>query len=105
VIAPSPTFHGRADDKRQARRTKVFLLAQVAGDGTETLRRVHVLDISAQGARLHARSVSDPGGKVELVVGGKRQPASIVWVDHPTFGIRFATPLTDERLHGIVAAG
>ena len=102
-MGTSQTGSGRADDKRQSRRTKVFLVAAVSDDRTDAPRRAHVLDISADGARVHAHSAADAGAMVDLMVGGAAQQAAVVWVDHPNFGVRFQPPLSDERLGRIVA--
>lgn len=77
------------DDRRGAKRTKVFLLGTIAPAELEG-SRAHVLDISASGARVHAEQEQVVGTELTLTVEEIEARGNVEWVDGKRFGMSFA---------------
>ena len=88
--------NGRAEP-----RLKVFRLGQARADGLPF--RVHVLDVSKLGARLHASQAPGPGIRITLDCASVSASGTVRWVDARRFGIRFDKPLVQSELATIVA--
>lgn len=93
----------RVADHRSEPRLKVFRIGRAQAGGTEF--KVHLLDISAQGARLHAGQALGPGIRMTLTCSAVRTTGEVRWVDASRAGIRFDVPLIASELDTIVAAG
>lgn len=84
------------EDKRDTRRQRLLLTAQMAfADGT---REVHLLNISATGAKLDCEVAPSQDEAVTLICGGLRVPGRVAWVDELRFGVAFDTPIDAKQL-------
>ena len=82
--------------KRAAKRSRVFLAAQVdAGAG---LLDAHIRDISRSGALVEADVALQPGHRIELNCGKTKLSAHVAWAHSGWFGVKFDTPLMMSRL-------
>ena len=82
--------------KREPRRSRVFLCAQVnAGHGPVAAR---IRDISRTGALLESDFAPGGGDTLELVCGATTLRARVAWADRGWFGVEFDIPLTVDQL-------
>jgi hypothetical protein len=82
--------------KREPKRSRVFLVAQVdSGSGPMQAR---VRDISRSGALLEADRLPENGARVRLTCGGANLDARVVWAQDGRFGVEFETPLLVGKL-------
>ena len=82
--------------KRETKRSRVFLVAQVdTGSGPVEAR---VRDISRSGALLEADRLPDKGARVRMTCGGARLDARVAWAEDGRFGLEFETPLLVGKL-------
>jgi len=87
--------------KREPRRSRVFLCAQVnAGHGPVAAR---IRDISRTGALLESDFAPGGGDTLELVCGATTLRARVAWADRGWFGVEFFIPLAAGDL--VDAAG
>ncbi|MBA2920521.1 hypothetical protein GON01_02305 [Sphingomonas sp. MAH-20] len=89
-------------DGRAEPRLKVFRLGRARADGVPF--KVHILDVSKLGARLHASQAPDLGIRITLDCASVSASGTVRWVDARRFGIRFDKPLVQSELATIVAA-
>ncbi len=82
--------------KREPKRTRVFLVAQVdSGDGPFEVR---IRDISRSGALVESDGLHQPGASVRLTCGGALIDARVAWAEDGWFGLDFETPLLVGKL-------
>jgi hypothetical protein len=98
MASQRPDRDGRAEP-----RLKVFKLGQAQTDGVAF--KVHLLDVSEHGARLHASAAPARGIRITLTCASVRTSGMVRWVNARRFGIRFDKPLVESELATIVAAG
>jgi len=91
----NPLSHPRA-----APRYKVFEPASIECRGRRA--RAHILDLSAQGARLHCLEPLAIGGWVDLQCDHFRTSGRIVWGRERRFGVEFNSPLPDAYLRRVI---
>ena len=72
---------------RAATRHKIFAPTSLTGAGGEM--RVHLLNVSATGALVHASMPPASGHRVQIRIGAEMVRAQIVWVDGARFGVVF----------------
>ena len=85
----------------RATRHKVFLPAELIGpDGTT---RVHILNLSATGALIHADAPPMTGATVRLSCGAIGWGARVMWSQGKRFGIMNQVPLTIAQTATLVA--
>jgi hypothetical protein len=85
---------------RQERRLKVFFPAtMIAREGGS--RRVHVLDLSRGGARLHVGDAMAPDEVVVLDLFGSSHSAKVAWASAKQVGVRFIFGLSGAELSAI----
>jgi len=96
VAFQQPRADGRAEP-----RLKVFKLGRAETAGLDF--KVHLLDISRLGARLHASQAPDRGHRIRLTCSSVSTSGTVRWVDARRFGIRFDKPLVPAELATIVA--
>jgi len=97
---------GRApSDQRDqaARRFKTFWPTEMRRVNEQ--HRVHVLNISRTGAKIHAREAMDINQTLEIVIGGERRGATVRWKLGQTFGIVFDEPISDDIVFNNLIAG
>jgi hypothetical protein len=82
-------------------RLKVFKLGLAKAGGVQF--KVHLLDVSARGARLHAGQVPDRGIRITLDCSSVSASGTVRWVDARRFGIRFDKPLVPHEIATILA--
>lgn len=95
----------RDEDVRHLRakpRSKLFQPTELC-DAAGAIRRAHLLDLSATGALVHATEPPQPGGMIQLTLGGTPRSCHVMWVEDRRFGVRFRTPLTDAQVADILA--
>ena len=90
-------------DSRSEARLKVFRLGRGQANGLEF--KVHLLDVSARGARLYAGHAFSTGLRMTLACSTVTASGEVRWVDASRFGIRFDVPLVPSELDAIVEAG
>jgi hypothetical protein len=88
-------------DGRTEPRLKVFKLGRAQAGGVQF--KVHLIDVSARGARLHADEAPDRGIRIELTCSSVCASGMVRWVDARRFGIRFDMPLMPSELETILA--
>lgn len=94
---PNPHHAQRAHPRH-----KLFQPAEVRTAGGAA--RVHLLDISPGGARLHAADGLAPGTRVVLHFAGERQSATVAWANGAKCGVRFCFPLRDDQIAAALCA-
>ena len=97
-MSSAPPFSAEAA-ARAGRRLKVFLPATLEGGPVE---RIHILNISANGALCHADDSPESGTQVNLASAGLIIAARVVWRDGQRFGIRFARSIDEAQIAMIV---
>jgi hypothetical protein len=93
-----PQRNGRAEQ-----RLKVFRLGLADAGGAPF--KVHLLDVSASGARLHTGTAPDRGIHVTLTCSSVSASGTVRWVDASRFGVRFDKPLVPSELATILGKG
>lgn len=84
-------------------RQKIFELAEAHTPLGAT--RVHVLDLSRGGAKLHFASRSpDIGATVVLNWAGRRRSGRVCWAGDRKCGICFSVPLSEDEVSELVSA-
>ena len=82
--------------KREQKRSRVFLVAQVdSGRGPDEAR---IRDISRSGALLESKTEQQAGTTVRLTCGGTNLDARVAWAEDGCFGLEFKTPLLVGKL-------
>ncbi|WP_419827572.1 PilZ domain-containing protein [Sphingomonas sp.] len=84
------------EDKRDSRRQRLLLTAQM--DFEDGTRDVHLLNISATGAKLDCEAAPSHGEAVTLICGGLRVAGHVAWIDEMRFGIAFDMPIDAKQL-------
>jgi hypothetical protein len=84
------------EDKRDTKRQRLLLTAQL--EDVHGLRDVHLLNISATGAKIDAEETPVQGDPVTLIVGGLRVAGRVAWVDEHRFGVSFDMPIDARQL-------
>ena len=79
------------DDKRHTPRERLLLTAQM--EFSDGLRDVHLLNISALGAKLDCEQTPTPDERVTLICGGLRVAGMVAWIDEHRFGVSFDKPI------------
>jgi hypothetical protein len=82
--------------KRDEKRSRVFLAAQVDSGAGRTDARIR--DISTTGALLESDDPPRAGDNVRVECGTTVLEAHVVWVERGWFGVEFDTPLLVTRL-------
>lgn len=82
--------------KREPKRSRVFLLAQVDSGGGPVEARIR--DISRSGALLESKSPQQAGARVRMSCGGVHVDGRIAWAEEGCFGVEFETPLLAGKL-------
>ena len=83
-------------EQREHRRQRLRLAGElITGSGT---RRVHILNLSPEGAQLDADEAPAMGEAVRLCRGAIDAPGTVVWIDEHRFGITFAEPILPELI-------
>lgn len=94
---------GHVLQPRSPQRYKVFQPGEMTVGGVA--HRIHFLDISEVGARVHSAEVSpqvDDEVVIHCVFALGR--ARVTWVKNAYFGVQFATPVLSSTIQGIVEA-
>lgn len=96
---------GAPSDQREqaARRFKTFWPTEMRTVNEQ--HRVHVLNISRTGAKIHAREAMDTNQKMEIMIGGECRGATVRWKLGQTFGIVFDEPICDDTVFNSLIAG
>ena len=81
---------------RAARRLKLFQPTELRTG--EARCRVHLLDLSATGALIHAAAPPARGASVLLACAGSLREARVMWVDGQRLGVSFRSTLTNADL-------
>jgi hypothetical protein len=82
--------------KREERRSRVFLSAQVdCGTG---LTEARIRDLSATGALLESDAPPEAGKNIRVQCGQTLLDARVAWAERGWFGVEFETPLLVNRL-------
>jgi hypothetical protein len=71
-------------------------------NGSDQLR-VHLLDLSANGARVHHAVPPARGAIVKLDCAGRMRSARVAWVAQSRFGVTFTMPLTSGEIDDTLA--
>lgn len=101
LVSKALTTGARAlADHRRSPRSKVFLLTEVIVKGASL--RVHILDLSVSGSKLHTPAAPLWDGRVYLVLNGELVAGIVVWSNADRFGLRFLAKISSERLANIV---
>jgi hypothetical protein len=87
--------------KRVAKRVKVFQPAMLVADGRA--RRVHLLDVSAAGALVHAQEPVAKGAQVRVECAGVVRDAAVRWSEGKRFGLLFERQLSAEQVGALAA--
>lgn len=85
---------------RAAVREKIFEPASLA-TGAKSVR-VHLLDISTGGAKIHCPTPLSIGAAVVLAWAGEERVAYVAWSVGPRCGVRFRIPLTADRIETLI---
>ena len=88
-------------DARPQPRRKIFQLGELTV-GARTLR-VHLLDVSEGGARLHCPAEVKAGDPAILRWQGQQWRGIIMWTSDDKCGVRFIAPLTGETIAALLA--
>jgi hypothetical protein len=82
-------------------RFKLFQPVQMIASGGA--RRVHLLNLSAGGALVHAADPPAPGTAIQLCPGASFRSARVAWTNGRRFGVTFTTPLPDAHVAQVIA--
>lgn len=80
-------------------RAKVFQVATLMVGGADI--RVHMLDVSTVGARIHGAGAFEVGAQVMLAWAGEGHLARIAWSRGGMAGVRFLFPLSKQRMESL----
>lgn len=86
-------------EQRKIGRSKIFEPASIDHGGTAL--RVHILDLSAHGALVHAVNPPPVGSSVALRIADHRIWSKIVWVEVSYFGLSFLMPIQADLVDRI----
>ena len=86
---------------RAAPRFKLFQPAEITTSGRTS--RVHLLNLSAGGALIHAAVPPSRGTPVHVRCGGHSRAARVAWVHERRFGVAFANPLATDQVAQVIA--
>lgn len=89
-----------SEPRPQARR-KIFQLGELMVGGR--ILRVHLLDVSEGGARLHCPADVKPGDPAILRWQDQQWRGIIMWTHEDRCGVRFIAPLTGEAIAALLA--
>jgi len=89
-------MNGLTVPKRDEKRSRVFLAADVESGGKSVAARIR--DISRNGALLESDFAPAKGKAVQIVCGKARLEAHVAWVDRCWFGVEFDAPLVMSKL-------
>ncbi len=92
-----------ADVRRAEPRLKVFQPATMHVASGEV--RVHLLDVSPQGAMVHGFAGVAPGNLLALACCGWTRAANVAWMTNKRFGVRFVQPLSEGDLSAATRIG
>jgi len=95
-------FRGRPD-ARQGERTRVLLQASLLVSGRPM--RIHLLDLSSNGALGHAADPPEPGEIVWLVCKGAEILSRTAWVRGSRFGLAFDKSVPEAKLKPMLSEG
>lgn len=95
-------FRGRPEG-RQGERTRVLLQASLLANGRPM--RIHLLDLSANGALGHAAEPPDHGEIVWLVCRGCEILSRTAWVRGSRFGLAFDKAVPSAKLAPLLSEG
>ncbi|MBA4306776.1 MAG: hypothetical protein C0429_08575 [Sphingopyxis sp.] len=95
ALAPDIVSHPAQSAARVERRHKTFFVAMVRISSGEM--RVHILDMSRAGARLHGAFAVVVGDIVHLALGNDHVAARVRWTKGRMFGVEFCRSL-DQAL-------
>lgn len=84
------------DDKRHMERQRLLLTAQM--EFVDGVRDVHLLNISALGAKLDSDQTPTPDERVTLICGGLRVTGTVAWIDDHRFGVSFDKPIDARQV-------
>ena len=87
-------------EARAARRFKVFKKGNYSRDGESS--PIHLLDVSASGAKAHAQKMPRRGDYVFIECGFPLGTARVLWVSTDRFGLKFTNQLTAATLAKIL---
>jgi hypothetical protein len=88
-------------DVRPQPRRKIFQVGELHADGRSL--RVHLLDVSEGGAKLHCTSELSVGSAVTLHWQGQRWRGVIAWTADGKCGVRFLVPLAPAAIDALMA--
>jgi hypothetical protein len=88
---------------RRDLRQKVFFPAAITSAELGT-RRIHVLDLSSGGARLHVDFPLGIGESLIIEVLGEKHCAKVAWLNRKQVGVVFTFALPPAKLEAINAA-
>ena len=88
--------------ERATPRLKVFEPTAMHDHGGEAVK-VHLLDLSATGALVHAAVAPPSGARVQIDCGGAMRTARVVWANGQRFGVAFTMPMTERQVEETVA--
>lgn len=92
----------RQYEARRTRRVQVFIPATLVIAGRSC--PVHMLDLSTDGALIHAEDDLPVGDKIWLLRNGLDVFARIAWGRGTRYGLAFEKPLRDEQYEGLLRA-
>ena len=95
-------FRGRPE-ARQGERTRVLLQASLLANGRPM--RIHLLDLSANGALGHAAEPPEHGEIVWLVCKGCEILSRTAWVRGSRFGLAFDKAMLPAKLAPLLSEG
>jgi hypothetical protein len=96
---------GREDGAHHLRASPRYKLFQPTEMTTAAgVTRVHLLNVSAGGALVHAPEPPSPGALLRLQCGDEQRVARVAWSKGPRFGAAFSLPLTDEQVQSLLVA-
>ena len=81
---------------RAAARAKIFEPASLSA-GAESAR-VHMLDVSTGGAKIHCPTPLEIGASVVLAWADQERVAHIAWISGQRCGLRFRIPLVGDQI-------
>ena len=87
---------GSGAARRAAKRVKIFQPAMLTADGRA--RRVHLLDVSAAGALVHAQEPVAKGALVRVECLGVVRDGDVRWSTGKRFGLLFDRTLSAEQV-------
>ncbi|MCP3735007.1 PilZ domain-containing protein [Sphingomonas sp. RP10(2022)] len=91
---------GRAS-RRDGVRHKVFVPTTMTVHLAR--ERVHLLDLSAHGALIHAAAPPPKGMSIRIECAGRLRRARVMWAGATRFGVAFTLSLSDDQLAAALA--